>query len=350
MATTCLVTATITDPSQTSLLGNSFIRFRLRNFEGFIPIVTGANVVCESQIDAYPNPAGAISQTIICNTAISPINTFYTVEFWNQGRPVSSANYVFNANTSLNTASNLNPAPAPTGTSAIIFENNGVLNSSQTLLNLESTDASVTITDVGAGTLNLQASTGGISGAGAGFFGPGITSIADIFNDLGVAVSAGTAGGVVAANVLGVYLFELLTSFTIGKVTTSCGSSNGGVTANFGIYSFAGNKLVDSGGFTCLASSGMQVLTFSPVTLPAGKYWHAQATTSGSAPVYFGVGVASGGSTPSVMAAWVKNNTRAATAANTLSGTLLPATLGTLTPFTPSNANGDGVCCPLWET
>ncbi len=36
MATTCTITATIVDPSQTGLLGNAFVRFRLRNFQGFV--------------------------------------------------------------------------------------------------------------------------------------------------------------------------------------------------------------------------------------------------------------------------------------------------------------------------
>ena len=40
-----------------------------------------------------------------------------------------------------------------------MLENNGALNSSQTTLNLESTDGSVTITDEGGGTIDLQAST-----------------------------------------------------------------------------------------------------------------------------------------------------------------------------------------------
>jgi len=163
MSTTCQVTATITDPSQTSLLGNAFVRFRLRNFTGFVPIVSGTNVICEDQIDAYPSPAGAIVQTLVCNTAISPINTFYEVAFWNQGRIISQANYVFNQNTSLNTATNLNPAPAPAGPGSIIFENNGVLNSSQTLLNITSTQ--LTITDQGGGKIDIE--PGAVVAAGA---------------------------------------------------------------------------------------------------------------------------------------------------------------------------------------
>jgi hypothetical protein len=159
MAATCTVTATITDPSGASLLGNALVRFRLRNYTGFVPVVSGTSVLCETQIDAYPNPAGAISQILTCNTAVSPPGTFYTCEFWNQGRPISSANYIFNSNTSLNTASNINPAPAPAGPSSIIFENNGVLNSSQTLLNL--TSAQLTITDQGGGQIDIEPSSSG---------------------------------------------------------------------------------------------------------------------------------------------------------------------------------------------
>ena len=113
MSNTCVVTATITDPSQTGLLGNAFLRFRLRNFVGFVPTVPGGEVICEDSIDAYPNPAGVVSQVLICNTAISPVNTFYTVELSNKGRIVSSANYLFTQNTDLSSAQEINPPPPP---------------------------------------------------------------------------------------------------------------------------------------------------------------------------------------------------------------------------------------------
>lgn len=113
MATTCTVTAMITDPSQTNLLGNAYVKFRLRNFLGFVPQVSGTSVMCEDTIVAYPNPAGVISQVITCNTAISPVNTFYTVEFWNQGRLTSSANYFFNSSIDLSVAQEINPPPPP---------------------------------------------------------------------------------------------------------------------------------------------------------------------------------------------------------------------------------------------
>ena len=279
MSTTCTVTATITDPSSTSLLGNAFVRFRLRNFTGFVPIVSGSNLICEDQIDAYPNPAGAISQVLTCNTAISPANTFYTCEFFNQGRIVSSANYYFNANTSLNTASNINPAPAPAGPSSIIFENNGVLNSSQTLLNITSTDGSIVITDEGSGTLNLQAVTTGFSTTGyGGFWSAGFPMM--------IMYVASFTGGVLvstAVNQVLVWQFLLETPITIRNLSSCVYSGSAGATVNFGIYNAAGNKLIDSGALSIAITNAQLSVSIAPVVLPAGTYYFAasQSTTAG---------------------------------------------------------------------
>lgn len=326
MATTCLVTATITDPSQTSLLGNSFVRFRLRNFEGFIPVVAGSNVVCESQINTYPNPAGAISQTLITNTAISPANTFYTVEFWNQGRVISSANYVFNANTDLNTASNLNPAPAPTGTSAIIFENNGVLNSSQTLFNVESTDGSVTITDKGAGSINLQSAVVAFNTAGqGGFWSAGLDETAPLW----AAFTASAPSSVI--NQVTVFQFVLGIAYTIRTTSISVVGGQAGGTANFGIYSMAGNKLLDSGIFsTAVGSTQLSNTLGAPVVLSAGTYYFAQSA-SATVPT---VTVFNLGSLPLVKAQALAAGIYAATAANSTSGGVMPSTLGALSSAT----------------
>ena len=279
MSTTCTVTATITDPSSTSLLGNAFVRFRLRNFTGFVPIVSGSNLICEDQIDAYPNPAGAISQVLTCNTAISPANTFYTCEFFNQGRIVSSANYYFNANTSLNTASNINPAPAPAGPSSIIFENNGVLNSSQTTLNLENTDGSIVITDEGSGTLNLQAVTTGFSTTGyGGFWSAGFPMMSMYVNNF-------TGGDIVstAVNQVIVWQFLLETPITIRNLSSCVYSGSAGATVNFGIYNAAGNKLIDSGALSIAITNAQLSVSIAPVVLPAGTYYFAasQSTSSG---------------------------------------------------------------------
>ena len=279
MAATCTVTATITDPSGASLLGNALVRFRLRNYTGFVPVVSGTSVLCETQIDAYPNPAGAISQILTCNTAISPINTFYTVEFWNQGRIVTSANYYFNANTSLNTASNINPAPAPAGPSSIIFENNGVLNSSQTMLNLENTDGSIVITDEGSGTLNLQAVTTGFSTTGyGGFWSAG-------FPMMSMYVTSFTGGHIVstAVNQVIVWQFLLETPITISNLSSYVYLGSAGATVNFGIYNAAGNKLIDSGALSIATTNAQLSVSIAPVVLPAGTYYFAasQSTDTG---------------------------------------------------------------------
>jgi len=154
------VTAVLNDPSGGALQGNAFVRFKLRNFQGFVPRVSGTAIVCETQIDSLPDGSGNISQALWGNNNITPSTTFYTVEFWNQGRITSSGNYTFDADTNLNTAAQLNSPPVPPGF-LLVLENNGTLNSSQSTLNLESSDGSVTITDEGAGTLNLQTASGG---------------------------------------------------------------------------------------------------------------------------------------------------------------------------------------------
>lgn len=156
MAGPYTVTATLNDPGNNALQGNAFVRFRLRNFQGFVPQVSGTAILAETQIDALPNGSGLISQVLWGNSDITPSTTYYTVEWWNAGRRTSAGNYIFDANTNLNTASPVVTVPTPPGVSPLVLENNGTLNSSQTTLNLESTDGSVVITDEGAGTLNLH--------------------------------------------------------------------------------------------------------------------------------------------------------------------------------------------------
>jgi hypothetical protein len=159
MPTAITVTATLTDPSSTALQGNSYLRFKLRGFTGFVPRVSGTSILPEIQVDALPNGSGVVSQTLWANSDITPANTFYTVELNNQGRITSSGNYIFNASTSLNTAAQLNAPPVPPGF-LLVLQNNDVLNSSQSTLDLKSADGSVVITDLGAGKINLQAATG----------------------------------------------------------------------------------------------------------------------------------------------------------------------------------------------
>src|ERR1019366_6044038 len=115
MASHTTITATLNDPSGSLLTGNAFVRFKLRNFQGFVPVVSGTSVICETQIDALP-AAGLISQLLWGNDNITPSTTFYTVEFWDQGRITSSGNYLFTgASTNLNTAAQVSTPALPPG-------------------------------------------------------------------------------------------------------------------------------------------------------------------------------------------------------------------------------------------
>lgn len=80
---------------------NTFVRFKLKNYTGNIPTVSGvavvypscaqSNAICQ---DFLPNGAGAISGLIYGNDVISPSGTYYTLEFWYAGRLVYSADYL----------------------------------------------------------------------------------------------------------------------------------------------------------------------------------------------------------------------------------------------------------------
>ena len=282
---------------------------------------------------------------------LSPVNTYYRVtgytaagqRAWGPNNQQVGSGATFNLGSWVPN-SVISWFPTVSQFPALAVEVAGAPFSSPTLLDFESSDSSVTITDEGAGVLNFQASGGAsFSGNGAYFFGPGITDTGSIYGTImleSMSMSNYSGGQVI------VYLFELLAPFTISKASQLALGSQFAVHAHAGIYSYAGNKLVDTGTFLYEAGSGIQTNTFTPVTLPAGMYWHAQATDTTSVGQW--VGVAIPGGADAAITVLVKNSTRAAIAANVLGGTM-PATLGTLTPFIPSNSNGDGIFCPLYE-
>src|SRR5271155_3786472 len=128
------VTATLFDPNDNLVQGNAFVRFRLRNFDGYVPTVAGKGGFGETQSDTNPDVNGTIPTEVWGNSQITPgpTITYYTIEFWNNGRITSSGNYQINGATNLNSAAQLNPAPTPAPPNTIIFQNNGAMNSSQT--------------------------------------------------------------------------------------------------------------------------------------------------------------------------------------------------------------------------
>ena len=325
MSSPVTVTATVFDPGNNLLQGNAFVRFRLRNFDGLVPIVSGTGVFAETQIDAFPNSMGAVSQTLWGNNSING-NTYYTVEFHNNGRITSSGNYNISGSTNLNTAATISPSPVPSGPNTIIFQNNGAMNSSQTTLNLENTDGSLTITDEGSGTLNLIANATSFTVAGiGGFWGAGIPMMAGIYQVPTLsAVSPSTS-----SDQISVFLFQLTTSYTIRTVSAYIVSGGiAGSTMNFGIYSTTGAKLIDSGGLTASSSSTAESVTLgAPVVLAPGSYYFAQSSHSTSA-TCTGYGV---GSAPLEAIINARTTVKVGQAANSTASGVMPSTLGTIT-------------------
>ena len=318
------VTATVFDPGDNLVQGNAFVRFRLRNFDGLVPIVYATGVFVETQIDAFPNSDGLISQTLWANSVING-NTYYTVEFHNNGRITSSGNYNISGSTNLNTAATISPSPVPSGPNTIIFQNNGAMNSSQTTLNLENTDGSITITDTGSGTLNLQASGTGFTTSGiGGFYGAGIPMMSGLYQ---VPTLSGVSPST-TANQVSVFQFQLLQPFTIRTVSVYVTVGDSNEHANFGIYSITGAKLLDSGAMNTNSSAeAVSVTLGTPVALPAGSYYFAQSTDH-TAVAVTGYQVGSAGLEGAINAI---GTVKVGQAAHSTSAGVMPATLGTIT-------------------
>lgn len=230
--------------------------------------------------------------------------------------------------------------------STLTLENNGVANGSQKLLNLVA-GQNISIVDDGEGDITISSSGASFDGEGAYFFGPGITDLPSIIQTAwGLVVPSGVNGST-TDNLVVVYKFQLLAEFMVSRATIACSDDSFGNSANFGIYNAAGTKVLDTGSFAANSTLAQQTNTFTPVTLSPGVYWHAQASTGGQR--YTGIEENSGSGNQAPMAAFVKNATRVAYSSNSLAGGALPATLGTLTAFTPNGSDGDGFCAPLYE-
>ena len=325
------------------------------NVAGVGNICSGVTITIQLDVNgnvaSLTSPTPVANQYVWANSNISPINTYYKVTGYTQegqrafglNNQQVAAGATFNVGTWVPN-SVLSWFPEVSQNAVLAVEVRGTPFSSTTLLNFESSDSSVTITDEGNGLLNFQASGGAsFSGNGAYFYGPGVTDLALVTGTNALESFAFNSGG----GTVQVYLFELLVQFTISKASQVAGGSQFGVSAYAGIYSLAGNKLVDAGSFLYEAGSGVQTNTFTPVTLPPGLYWHAQATSSSDVGQWVGAAAANGST--GALSLFAKNHTRAATAANAISAGAMPATVGVLTPFTPSQANGDGIFCPLYE-
>lgn len=242
-ATPVAVTGTVQSIDTSGHRGNAFVRFKLRNFAGFVPRVTGTGIVVQTVIDKQPAADGTFSQNLWSNDDIVPNTcgalsneacTFYTIEFWNDGKITSSGNYCIPAGGSydLNTATVCQAPPLPPNfvPLTILFETDGVGNGSQVLLNLIS----------GTG-IDLNESGGGVTVNVTG-------TIPNLTVSTGVAVNGGglkhkrsTAGCATAASVGAVCttVVTWTTPFADVNYTAQCGGrvitsgvpAEGGLTA-----------------------------------------------------------------------------------------------------------------------
>src|SRR6185312_7672240 len=111
----------------TGVQGNSFVRFRLRNYAGFVPKVFGTGIIVQTQLDVQPAADGTFTTPIWSNDDITPNTcgatqnlacTWYTVEFWNNGKITSSGSYCIpntSATYDLNVAVPCQTPPLPPG-------------------------------------------------------------------------------------------------------------------------------------------------------------------------------------------------------------------------------------------
>jgi hypothetical protein len=156
----------------------------------------------------------------------------------------------------------------------------------------------------------------------SGFIGPGWEPVKAVF---GLGTQANGSLGV-AANTVYVWKFDLLGSVLISTIV--CRSTYTGTSHNavFGIYDVNKNKVLDSGAIA-FASSGLKSTSITPVTLQPGTYFFAQSVDNTAITAY---------SLNLVSYDWADMLNLAvvpfvSTAANTMSGTVLPSTLGALT-------------------
>jgi len=120
-AQSVVVTGNLKDLIGGGVSSNStFLRLRLQNYTGFVPKVNGVavlmpncglpNTVCK---DFKPDGTGAISGNIYGNDVIQPVGTYYTGEFWTNGKIAFSCDYLLTGTAfNVNTASCLSQSPS----------------------------------------------------------------------------------------------------------------------------------------------------------------------------------------------------------------------------------------------
>lgn len=225
-----------------------------------------------------------------------------------------------------------------TNTSASVkLQHNFVDNASQSLLNIESIDSSILISNPSGGNLAIQGPqfntvNPGWWGSGEGSNYPAVTS-------------ATGRWGTGTANQVKCWMVRIPYTLKVTKLTTRTGGPLALSTSSFACYDSTGtHKLFAFEGFVTTTTGVTLTHTLgATVTLPPGIYIMAcSCDTSGTPPTTLG-GYTATGSNEGVEP-WNTNGTvRSGTAANPSVATVLPATLGALSP---GGSNYDPL--PLW--
>ncbi len=146
-----------------NVLANGYLMMELSHDEQ--ESVDPGEVIAGHDLRVPLDANGTIAGTVLVwpNDQLNPANSYYTVNAYSrsgvlawrtpQYQTVPSSPSPFNVGNWIPS----NPAPVGAPVGSVLLRNNGINNSSQSVLNLESTDSTVVITDEGDGTINLQA-------------------------------------------------------------------------------------------------------------------------------------------------------------------------------------------------
>ena len=254
-------------------------------------LVTGTGELCAGikgslTLDNTGSVASSPAQYMWPTDQMSPSNITYTVWVYsangqlawgpNYGLTVPSGAGSFNLCTWVP-----NQIGAGSGAAAgsLTLQVEGVNNAVQSLLNLESTDGSVTITDEGNGSVNFQASGGGPE-ATSPFFTPP-TSLS----------SQGDVVGQGGNDVISLLFMNLPYEITFSNISWfSQTGDNGTDLSDIGIYSVAsvsavtGNLVAHIGPTTGVGSDSTNVVAIveGTITLPAGLYLFGTLSNHGA--------------------------------------------------------------------
>lgn len=163
----CTVTATLNTILGDVISSGAFVKFRLRNFSGAVPRVNGTAILIQPDRDVFPDSNGNISTELWGNDSITPDATFYSVDFYNNGKICASGNYIVTGSTFDLDVQDPVSTPSPKYPFQLVLETNGVANPTQRILNLVAgTNMTATAADDGSGDVTLSSSGSGGGGIG----------------------------------------------------------------------------------------------------------------------------------------------------------------------------------------